>query len=67
MKELRYKACNKTTIADAYKVSLYTLQKWLLPFEKRLGDYIGGLYTPKQVAVIVEHLGQPENLQLISV
>ncbi|WP_438712330.1 hypothetical protein ACSTS3_10405 [Aquimarina muelleri] len=65
--EIRYKASNKTTIANAYNISLYTLQKWLEPIKMDLGNYCGKIYSPKQVSKIVEHLGLPEHLKLISV
>ncbi len=64
---LRYKACNKSTLANAYNVSLYTLQKWLLPIQNDIGEDSGNIFTPKQVAQIVKHLGLPEDLELISV
>ncbi len=63
----RFKASNKTTLANAYKVSLYTFQKWLRPIKTDLGEYTGNIYSPKQVSKIVQHLGLPEDLKLISV
>ncbi|WP_062055876.1 hypothetical protein [Aquimarina longa] len=63
----RYKSCNKSTIAHAYNISLYTLGKWLQPIKSDLGEYNGQTFNPKQVSKIVTHLGLPENLKLISV
>ncbi|UZO79761.1 DUF4248 domain-containing protein [Aquimarina sp. ERC-38] len=64
---LHFKAVNKTTVALAYNVSGRTLNKWLKPFEKEIGLYSGGCYNPKQVATIVEHLGIPEETNLLCV
>ncbi len=64
---IRYKACNKTTLANAYNISLYTLQKWLQPILHVIGDCNGNIFNPKQVSIIVKHLGLPEDLKLISV
>ena len=61
-----FKTSSKTNIAYAYNITLETLKKWLLPIEIKLGDYVGKAYTPKQVAIIVEHLGEPENIHIIS-
>lgn len=62
-----YKASSKLVLADAYNVSLHTFAKWIKPIASILGDYIGRTYTPKQVAMIVELLGEPENIDLIRV
>ena len=62
-----YKASSKTILADAYNVSLFTFRKWIKPIDNILGDYVGKAYTPKQVERIVELLGEPENIKLISV
>lgn len=62
-----YKASSKLILADAYNVSSHTFCKWMKPINNKIGEYIGRAYTPKQVALIVEFLGEPENLDLIRV
>lgn len=62
-----YKSTSKAIMADAYNVSLHTFRKWTTPIKAHLGDYVGRAYTPKQVALIVELLGEPENITLIRV
>ena len=53
----KIKPMSKTEIANAYGVSLTTLNKWMLPFNDKIGAYRGKCYTPKQVGVIFEVLG----------
>jgi len=62
-----YKSTSKAIMAEAYNVSLHTFRKWIKPIQAHLGDYIGRAYTPKQVALIVELLGEPEHITLIRV
>lgn len=63
---IRFRTANKTDVAQAYNIRLETLKKWLTPIDKELGDYLGRAYTPKQISMIVEHLGEPENIHIIS-
>lgn len=63
---VRYKSVNKSTLANAYNVSLHIMQQWLKPIQHDLGEYIG-VFNPKQVSKIVEHLGVPEDMDLICV
>ncbi len=50
---------NKKALAGKYKVSTKTLEKWLKPIEKKVGEYSGRMFTPVQIKVIYEHLGEP--------
>lgn len=43
-----------------YGVAWSTLQKWIKPFEKQIGEKVGHFYTVKQVRIIFENLGHPE-------
>lgn len=52
-------AMNKTQLARAYNVNINTFSRWLAKFEHKLGDVTGRIYTPKQVAIIFENLGEP--------
>tara|TARA_B110000211_G_C13754283_1_gene410245 strand:+ start:241 stop:432 length:192 start_codon:yes stop_codon:yes gene_type:complete len=59
--EIKIKAKTKTEMAEDYNVNLRAYARWGKPFEDEIGDY-RGIYTPKQVAVIYDKLGQPENV-----
>ena len=62
-KKRRFKALSKSQLAFAYNdISLKTLNSWLSPFQKQIGAYKGKMYTPKQIQIIFELLGEPENL-----
>jgi hypothetical protein len=61
----RYKAVSKTVLHQAYQCSPYTFRQWIKKIKGKLGSYDGGLYTPKQVKVIVDHLGEPPLLENI--
>ena len=50
---------NKKELAGKYNVSTRTLEKWLKPIEKKVGEYRGKVFTPVQIKVIYEHLGEP--------
>ncbi len=60
-----YLAASKKTLSSAYGVSTETFNKWLKPIEKSVGAYISRCYTPKQVEIIVKHLGLPKHLELV--
>lgn len=60
MDEELYKPMNKSMLANAYGVSVQTLNKWLdmVPeLEVRKGQR---LFTPKQLSLISNHLGKWE-------
>lgn len=59
----RYKAVSKTVLHQSYQCSPYTFRQWVKRIKGELGAYEGGLYTPKQVKIIVEHLGEPPVLE----
>lgn len=61
----RYKAVSKSGFHQAYECSAYTFRQWIKGIEGSLGLYKGGLYTPKQVEMIVKHLGEPPRLEHI--
>jgi hypothetical protein len=58
-KDRKIQAMNKTQLAQAYNVGMVTLKKWLVPFQKEIGEYRGRTYTPNQVKIIFELLGKP--------
>ncbi len=63
----RFKTINKTTLAKAYGVPIRTLKLWLDPIEKEIGEYLGKSFNPKQVAIIVTILGEPEHIEMITI
>ena len=46
-------------LAARYRCSTKTFRRWLLQLRVNLGPRVGRSYSPKQVGVIVEHLGEP--------
>jgi hypothetical protein len=46
-------------LASLYRCSTKTFRNWLLRQKVNLGPRIGRCYSPKQVRVIVERLGEP--------
>jgi hypothetical protein len=47
-----------------YGVSWLTFTKWIKPFELELGKVHGRCFTVKQVKLLIDKLGIPENLKL---
>ncbi len=42
-----------------YGITYKTFKKWLRPHEHKVGEMLGKMYTPKQVIIIFECLGEP--------
>ena len=59
MSDARIKTYSKKQMADLYEVSVWILNKWTKPFSEAIGEYIGKCYTPNQVKIIFEKLGDP--------
>ncbi|MDO9001399.1 MAG: hypothetical protein AB7O73_05660 [Bacteroidia bacterium] len=53
------KAYSKKELAEKYEVSVKTFNKWLEPFNEKVGAKRGRYYTVNQVIIIVEVLGLP--------
>jgi len=53
------KAQSKSQLAAAYNVGLDTFNSWIKPHLKDIGNYIGKVYSPKQVGIIYDRLGEP--------
>ncbi len=47
-------------LAELYKVSIPTFQKWLLKFKDELEEKRGWYWSIRQVKYIFERLGMPE-------
>lgn len=59
-RKIHVKTYSVNEMAGLYEISKKTLNKWLRPFEKEIGERRGHFYNPKQVGIIFEKLGLPE-------
>lgn len=50
---------NKKQLAEKYKVTVKIFNKWIEPFKDKIGKYNGRTYTPKQIRIIHDCLGEP--------
>ena len=57
------KAYSPAELADIYKVSKCTLNRWLKPHKEKIGKREGLYYTVKQVRSIFEALGLPGRIE----
>lgn len=62
--KIQLKAYSLSEVAVLYEVSGKTLNTWLKPFKKEIGQKLGRYYTPKQMRLIFERLGMPNSLFL---
>lgn len=53
----RNQAMTLAQLAAYYNVSRTTMRKWLKPFRNEIGPVEGNFYTPKQVQVIFDKIG----------
>lgn len=58
--EKKIPSYTKGELAAKYEVSLWIFRIWLKPFKDDIGAYNGRCYTPAQVKIIFEKLGDPE-------
>ncbi|MFC2111039.1 hypothetical protein ACFLQ5_01160 [Bacteroidota bacterium] len=49
-----------TTLAAKYRVSLPTFKKWIKPIEHKLNITHKKTFTPAELQIIIEHLGEYE-------
>ena len=61
MQEFQIKAQSKKELCAAYQVGLRTLNRWLNRHKEEIGVYEGRAFTPKQVKIIYELIGEPIN------
>ena len=59
MRHKPVKPQTKQELANAYGVSTRTLTNWIAPFKDKIGIRLGHTYTPKQVQIIYDLLGEP--------
>jgi hypothetical protein len=57
------KAYSPSELADIYKVSNCTLNRWLKPHREAIGKRQGLYYTVKQIRIIFEILGLPGRIE----
>jgi hypothetical protein len=55
-----------TELASLYDVCHRTFAKWLTPFEKEIGEKKGRYYTVAQVQIILDKIGLPAQINLLS-
>ncbi len=60
-KSCHHPPLSKKELTIAYERSYETLRKWLAPHLDAIGEYAGGSYTPRQVGIIFDRLGDPPN------
>lgn len=58
-KTFTIQAYSPKQIKTLYNVGSKTWKSWLQPICKAVGELKGKVYTPKQIQIIVEHLGEP--------
>lgn len=56
---IQLKAYSTGELAKMYGVNWRTFKKWLVPFEKEIGERRGRFYTITQVKIIFEKLSLP--------
>jgi hypothetical protein len=47
-------------LATVYNVGEYTFKNWIKPHLEKIGKKVGWYYTPAQVRIIKQLLGEPE-------
>lgn len=57
----KIKSYSAKELRNLYDVSHKTFSSWLKPIKDLIGIVEGKKYSPKQVKIIVEHLGEPDN------
>lgn len=57
--KIEIKPYSKQELADMYKISVRSMTRWLLPFEKTIGKRQGWYYNLIQVRYIFDKLGLP--------
>lgn len=50
---------NKKTLAMKYGVHVRTFCKMIRPIKEKLGPVMGRQFSPRQVKMIYDHLGEP--------
>jgi transposase len=53
---------NLKQLAAIYGVSTKVMKSWLKPYHEIIGERFGKKYSPKNVAIIFEKLGVPQQI-----
>ena len=56
MKDVEYPAMTINAFARRWGVSWRTAKNWFAPFESEIGERVGNVYSPHQVAIILSKL-----------
>jgi hypothetical protein len=59
METIKYKTMTRTQLAQMYQVCLKTFNKMLVAIPDFVINTKVRILTPKQVGMIIEHLGEP--------
>lgn len=59
METKRHKPATRIELAKRYGISLETFKKWLSKVPNLAIEASSRVLTPKQVGIIIEHLGEP--------
>ncbi|MDB5274462.1 MAG: hypothetical protein JWO58_2829 [Chitinophagaceae bacterium] len=62
-KSIDIKPYNLKDLSTIYGVCDKTLKKWLVPFEKEIGQKQGRYFNINQVKIIFDKLGVPQTLE----
>ena len=57
--EFAIRSYSNKELAACYHCSANTFRKWMKQLKGDLGPRMGHIYSPKQVRIIVERLGEP--------
>lgn len=63
--EIKAQRYSIKTLAAMYEVSIPTFRKWLKPYQDRIGERVGHFYNTRQVEIIFEIFGLPD--QVVSI
>ena len=55
------RSASESELASAYNMDPRTFKKWLDPFRHKIGEYRCRRYSPRQVKIIFQCLGEPDN------
>jgi hypothetical protein len=47
-------------LSQCYDVSYKVMRSWLSPIKKKVGKQVGKCFNVKQIRIIFDHLGHPE-------
>jgi transposase len=57
---MKIQSMSTKELATVYNVGEYTFKNWIKPHLEKIGKKVGWYYTPAQVRIIKQLLGEPE-------